>query len=67
MEMTSEPGPSESGSNGVDPVDEAAATVDARSPDVAEMIEEVAEVAQDEGRPADPADPGGDAGDRGGG
>jgi len=62
MEMTSE-----SGSPEVDPVDEAAATIDARSPEAAEMIDEVAEVAQDEGRPADADDPGGADGDRGGG
>ena len=51
----------------VDPVDEAAADIDARSPDAPEMIDEVAEVAQDVGREADPDDPGGEAGDRGGG
>ena len=58
MEMTST-GP-------VDPVDVAAADIDARSPDAAEQIEEVAEVAQDIGREADPDDPG-EGGDRGGG
>ena len=63
MNMTSDPGSGEQ----ADPVDEAAATIDARSPEAAEMIEEVAEFAQDLGRDADPADPGGEAGDRGGG
>ncbi len=50
-----------------DPVDEVAATIDARSPEAAEMIKEVAEVAQDMGRDAAPDDPGGEGGDRGGG
>ena len=47
-------------------MDAAAATIDARSPDAPEMIEELAEIAQDLGRDADPDDPGGEAGDRGG-
>jgi hypothetical protein len=63
MDMTSESGSAPD----VDPVDEAAATIDARSPEAAEMIEEVAEIAQDEGRPAEADDPAGAAGDRGGG
>jgi hypothetical protein len=62
MEMT----PESASPEPVDPVDAAAATVDARSPDAGEMIEEVAEVAQDVGRDVDPDDPGGEAGDRGG-
>ncbi len=63
MNTTPEPASSES----ADPVDEAAATIDARSPEVAEKIAEVTEVAQDVGRDADPDDPAGEAGDRGGG
>ena len=63
MEITTDTGEGDQ----VDPVDEAAADIDARSPDAAEMIDHVAEVAQDVGRDADPADPGGEAGDRGGG
>jgi hypothetical protein len=63
MQMTPESGSPDD----VDPVDEAAAVVDARSPEAAEMIAEVAEVAQDEGRSADADDPAGAGGDRGGG
>ena len=50
-----------------DPVDEAAASIDPRSPLAPEMIEEVAEFAQDLGRDVDVDDPSGAAGDRGGG
>ena len=56
----------ESSPEPVDPVDVAAADIDARSPDVAEQIEEVVETAQDVGRDADADDPA-DTADRGGG